>query len=259
MRTDPGALLRTLAFGDLDTGTWGAVWSQGDARPALLSLGSGSGAVTRQVSIVGSGEDDEWRLEGDGVELTFTARARAAVAPIAGAQIGGFEQLCEVGGRFVIGADEHELHQCPGRRGARIPKVELARVQSAREVSAWFGPGDAFALLALRPLGAAGHGQDLVGAALLDSGGAVTLTDPRLSSTYDAAGRATRASVELWLGPPDNEQYPRRATGEALGPAGEAVDAGGERLDPGLELHTALWRWRSGAHEGAGVYVLARF
>lgn len=258
MRARTAPSLRTLAFGDLDAGIWGAAWSQGDARPAVLSLGSGVSVVTREVTIEGSAEADDWRLTGDGVELVLTPRAQAPLVPIVGSEIDGFEQFCEVRGRFVIGADEHELHQCLGRRGARVAKAGLQRWESAREVSAWFGPGDGLALLALRPHGAAGHEEDLLGAAWLDSGAALAIADPRLSTTYDAAGLPARASVEVWLGAQESEQYPRRATGEAVNPRSQAVDPRGEWSDPGLELHTALWRWRSGAHEGAGVYLLAR-
>ncbi|MGI8903539.1 MAG: hypothetical protein ACR2IP_07755 [Solirubrobacteraceae bacterium] len=273
MRARATLSLRTLAFGDLDTAIWGAVWSQDDARPAVLSLGSGAGVLTREVSIDGSGEDAAWRLVGDGVDLTFTPRTGVALAPLAGAATAGFEQLGEIDGRFAIGADEHELHACPGRRGTRVAKVGLERLESVREVSAWFGADEALALLALRPRGAAGHEQDLLGAALLDCGAAVTLADPRLSTTYDAAGLPARASIELWLGEPEGEQYPRRAAGEVVEPQATLLDPRGgggdpraedsvppgKRSDPALELHTALWRWRSGGREGAGVYMLALF
>ena len=52
-------------------------------------------------------------------------------------------------------------------------------------------------------------------------------------------------------GPEPDQQYPRRASGEALGARAHA-------LAGGLELKAEPFRWHSRGREGAGMYVLAR-
>jgi hypothetical protein len=88
-----------------------------------------------------------------------------------------------------------------------------------------------------------------VTAAVLDSEAPAPVADPRFSTTY-SAGRPIRSSLELWLGQEEDE-YPRRAAGEALGPC--ASGNGG-----GVSVQASLFRWHSRAREGAGVYILAR-
>ncbi len=77
--------------------------------------------------------------------------------------------------------------------------------------------------------------------------------DPRLSTTYRADGSPSRAGVELWLdvGGETQEQYPRRAAGEALA-------AGVAAASDGLNVEAHALRWHSRGQEGTGVYVLAR-
>ncbi|MDQ2760232.1 MAG: hypothetical protein M3Y17_07295 [Actinomycetota bacterium] len=258
--------LRTLAFGDLDGRTWGAVWSQEDDRQALVSIGTASGVFNGQVTIEGSGVAQPWRLRGAGVELVVTPRGESAIASIEELGITGFEQLCSVQGTCVIGETdrtEHDVH-CPGRRGARTTTIDFARLDSVREVSAWLGPGDGLWLLALRPRKSAGHGHDLVAATLFEAGVAVPIADPRLSTTYGAGGLPMRASIELWLGAQDGETYARRGVGDVAGPQSESVgpraevsEPWSEMVVPGIKLDCAPLRWRSAGREGAGVYLLA--
>ncbi len=256
-----GTELRTVAFGGLDADIWGAAWSCGanGHGHAMVSIGAGSGVFEGQVAIDGYGEAQPWQLSAPGVELVITpqgAPAIAAAASIDEAPTTGCEQLCGVRGALVIDGAEHDV-QCPGLRGARTIEVTLARLESVREVFAWFGPGDGLGLLALRPLGSAGHEHDRVAAALFEGGGAVPVTDPRLSTTYGASGLPTRASIELWLQAHEGEAFPRRAVGEVSGPWGKMTAAQDERPGPTIVVSCAPLRWRSKGREGAGVYLLA--
>jgi hypothetical protein len=116
-------------------------------------------------------------------------------------------------------------------------------------------------VLAARPPGAAGHGEDLVTGSLFEQGQAVTIETSRLSTTYNANGIPARASVELWpvsdlenaAGGDDEpaEPRPRRAAGEAIPPI---ASRSGRQLD----VHAALFRWHAQGRQGNGVYVLAR-
>jgi hypothetical protein len=90
----------------------------------------------------------------------------------------------------------------------------------------------------------------VVTAAVLDLQDSAAVADARVSTTYDRAGWPIRSSFELWLGQAE-EEFPRRAAGEALGPhASHAA--------PGLDVQASLFRWHSRGREGAGVYLLAR-
>ena len=116
-----------------------------------------------------------------------------------------------------------------------------------------FGPDDAVALTALRQRRASGHGGDLVVATVFDPTGAVAVADPRLSTTYAADGTPLRAGMELWLDVAEDsdEQYPRRAAGEATGlRAAATVD--------GLSVSAHAFWWHSRGTDGAGVYLLAQ-
>jgi hypothetical protein len=241
--------LHTIAFGDLDTGSWGAAW--GGSEP-LLTVGDRSGSRTLSATVDGSRADGEWRLSADGVSLLLAPVGEPAPT---GGEDDGFDQLCRVTGRFELDGSAREVDSL-GRRGTRPREVDLKRCDSVRDVSAWFGPDDGvadegIAVVAMRANGAHGHEADVVTAALVEANGPVAVADPRLSTTYDAAGLPISASLELWLDE-EGEQYPRRAAGEAVGtPACLAHD--------GLDVVARLFRWHSRGREGAGVYLLVRF
>jgi hypothetical protein len=87
--------------------------------------------------------------------------------------------------------------------------------------------------------------------------GSAAVEDPRLSTTYAADGWPWRAGLELWLaaageGGGDSErQYPRRASGDAVGGRAQAEDGA-------LTLRAQPFRWHSRARVGTGMYLLAR-
>jgi hypothetical protein len=238
--------LRTVAFGDLANGVWGVAW--GDTEP-VLAIGAPQlpEAPARSLADIGGfAADERWIVRSEGLELTVSPDSDAATS----AAIAGFDQLCRVHGRAVIDGAEHEL-DLPGRRGSR-PELDLARLDSVRDVAAWFGSGDGLALTSLRPRGAKGQDRDVVSAGVFEHGAAIAVSDPRLSTTYTADGHPIRVGLELWLDAEESdEQYPRRAAGERTGGSVALQRAG-------LELEAYALRCRSRGEEGVGVYVLAR-
>jgi hypothetical protein len=240
--------LRTLAFGD--DSVWGASWCSDSGGAALTALGDGS--QTMSMLGVGLSEDGadasgEWRLEATDVALVASPAGELVDVRAAEDGLEGWDQLCRVTGRF----GEHEV-DCLGLRSSLADGVDLTRFASIRAVSVWFGPEEAFALTAFRPRKAKHHDDDLLAAAVLAAEGAPAVEDPRLSTTYGADGWASRAGLELWLaGSEPDQQYPRRASGEAVG--ARALIAAGE-----LELMAEPFRWHSRSREGTGMYLLAR-
>ena len=253
--------VRALAFGDLETGVWGAAWMPDAVAAPSIALGTGSGAAVVSATVDGSDVETEWRLRAPGADLVVSP----AGEPVreGGAQ-DGLDQLCRLSGHLELDGEAHSV-DCLGWQAARRLAVEPDRLESFRQVSAWFEPGEGVALLALRPHKARGQDSDVIAAAVLEPDLAGTISDPRLSTTYRDDGNPTRAGIELWIveeggdgaepnGAAEPEQaggreYPRRAAGEALGPQADW------ELN-GFHLHAELFRWHSRGRDGAGVYLL---
>lgn len=241
--------LRTVAFGNLDTGLWGAAVATGD-QPAVAVIGAGDGAQAVEVALDGTSSGDAWTLAGDGVELMITALGE----PVTGAGASdpgqeGFDQLCRVDGRLTRDGREQEVSTL-GVRGTRGTTLGAGGFGSMRDVAVWFEQGDGMSLAAFRPAGAKGHDSDVVSASVLGAESAGPVEDPRLSTTYAGDGWVSRAGLELWLGGEEDQQMLRRAAGEAVGARASASSAD-------LELQAALFRWHSGGRDGTGVYLLA--
>jgi hypothetical protein len=237
--------MRTLAFGDLAAGVWGAAWLSGDR--GFVCLGGPEARTLPAARLEAAHDEDEWRLLDDGTELTASPLGERVALTDGDGAPAGFEQLCRVRGRLTLDGSARDV-DCLGRRGART--VELDGSDSLRDVSAWFEPDAALAVVALRPPRARGHDADVVTAAVIDAESRAAVAEPRFSTTYDPAGAPIRSSFELWLGQAEDE-YPRRAAGEAVGPRAS-------QRDGGLEVQALLFRWHSRAREGAGVYLVAR-
>jgi hypothetical protein len=246
--------LRTLAFGELEPdAAWGAAWIEAPDGPAVTALGAGAGEVSlATLGLAASGDGEEWRLHDDAAELLVAPAGEVVAAHAAGNGIEGHDQLCRVSGRFVRDGAEHTV-DCLGLRAWWPGTIDLGRYESIRAVSAWFAPDEGLALTAFRPRKArANHASDVLAAAVIAADGASPVEDPRLSTTYDDAGWPLRVGLELWLaGEEPERQYPRRASGEAMGARVEA-------LEGALELRAAPFRWHSRGRDGAGMYVLAR-
>lgn len=226
--------LRTLTFGDLSSGFWGAAWELGDGQPGLALVQDGVVQATLTA---------DWRLEGDGVELETSPNCE-------------HEGLVTVRGRFLIGGVEQAI-DCLGRREV-LSGLDPTSCDSIRDVSAWFGPEDGISVVAARPAGSRGHEDDVMAAWAFEAGQPVPIEEPRLSTTYDGDGVPIRAGLELWpevVEEGDEEEppvtHPIRAAGEAAGAV--ASTAAGP-----LTVQARLFRWHARGLEGAGVYVLAR-
>jgi hypothetical protein len=243
------AILSTVSFGGLDTATWGTVFGPGDG--AFLAAGDGERAGIVQVALAAAQETGEWRLEGDRATLVVAPAADAVTVPAADGGSNGIAQLCRVSGRLRLDGSEHEV-DVPGLRTRGGQPLELDRFRSIRTVSTWFHSGEGFVLTALRPRKARAHDDDVMTAAVLGPKASAPVADPRLSTTYSADGWPVRAGLELWLGEEEEEQYSRRASGEATGL--HARGAAGE-----LELRAQRFRWHSRGKDGAGAYLLAQW
>jgi hypothetical protein len=238
------ALLRTLAFGNLEHGPWGAMWCIASPVTLIGTAASSSALQLRGAGLTGSHDTEQWQLSSDEVELEVHGEGDAAH----NSAEKGFDQLCRVRGRAILAGAELTVDSL-GVRSVRGP-LDIHECDSIRDVSAWFEPGEGIALFASRPRKTRGHGRDTVTASVLDPDGPAAVEDPRLSTTYRADGAPARAGLELWL-TGEAEQYPRRAAGEALAPPAQV-------LEQDFEIVAQLLRWHSRGREGAGVYLLAR-
>jgi hypothetical protein len=153
-----------------------------------------------------------------------------------------------VSGTLSVAGSERAV-ECVGIRNAAA-ELRIGRVHSLRALSGWFDADHGLTLLALRPVASKGQEGDLVAATLFEPEGWTTVEEPRMSTTYRAGDRPSRASLELWVGEGD-EQYPRRAAAEA---AGEGASV--QRDD--LTLLVTPLRCHTRGLDGAGVYLLAR-
>jgi hypothetical protein len=234
------AAVRTLAFGDLDSGVWGAALHDGSS---LLVLGTPDGArsVSPSMSVEGVGAAERWLMASEDLELVIEPDSEPP--PGDG---DGFDQLCRVTIRLAAEPREFE---CPGTRWFR-PELDLGRFDSLRALGASFAPGEAIAVFSLRPVDQAGHDADLVSASVFEKDSSAPVGDARLSTTYAADGVPSRVSIELWQGEGEDE-FPRRAAGEAVG-HGAVADHGSR------ELRAELFRVFSRDVEAAGVYLVAR-
>ncbi|MGH2858115.1 MAG: hypothetical protein ACRDMJ_11605 [Solirubrobacteraceae bacterium] len=235
--------LRALLFGEVDGGLWGVAVA---APEPVVMLCDREGASLVPAGISWTAEERGWRLTGGGLELDVEPGGEGTALPD-GEELGGFQELCRVRGTALLGAAQRPL-DCIGTRCV-VDGLAPGVFATARAVAGWFADDDAFMLLALRSAAGARHADDLVAATLFDPEGWVAVADPRLSTTYAASGQPSRTNLELWVGDGENE-YPRRAAGEAAGPGLSSTVGDLKLCGTPLECH-------SRGHEGAGVYLLA--
>lgn len=118
-----------------------------------------------------------------------------------------------------------------------------------RSAAILFEPASSFVLAASAPAGAAGHGDEDIGCLAFrgEPLAAAAIERTRLSTTYDAAGLARHAGIELWES--DDAEYPLRIGGEAL-TNGELAHPGGQRS------RVAFMAWHSESRHAVGVYAI---
>ena len=268
----------TVSFGDRAAGRYG-----------LLRIGLGAGPHASALALLFSGRDvaaahaagqipiaalsfapaelddtgidtvepfERWRARfsddgGGGFDLDVEALSPPLAVGAPAADLEGYEQLCRVSGIVRSAAGEQRI-DCLGQRGHSWGSPDWDRISLTRSLSAWLDENTALALSAVRPAGAASHGEEEMSAVLVepveDRVLAQYLADPRLSTTYDGAGRQRRASLELWES--EDSDYPRRASGAAL--CGTSLELGRLRLD------CAFFEWHMEGRAGVGRYDVLR-
>jgi hypothetical protein len=255
--------LRTLAFADLDAGLWGFALGPLDDQKLCAHIGmiDREAATGGTAGVEGLGTGEPLRLTGAGSVLTFSpaADSPAVLSSVEGAE--AVVEVCSVRGTVLLDGTEHAV-DCLGQRGTRALSLELGELGSLRDLTAWFSPGDALALMSLRPRRTKGHDRDLAATVLLEEGCVLPVQEPRLSTTYTLDGAPLRASLEMWLEEPEEPEgdgseepparhFPRRAAGEKIGAAARLGAAG-------LDVQAELFSWQMRGLNGAGVYALAR-
>jgi hypothetical protein len=113
-------------------------------------------------------------------------------------------------------------------------------VDCVRVLSGWIDDGRAIAVAALRPAGAAGHGDEAIGGAMLDDEGAHALAEVLLSTELGPDSAVRRVGLELHA---EESEIPLRVAGDATG-ASTGVEAGLRKRRVTLALRLA---GRSGA------------
>lgn len=242
--SSPPTLL-TFAFAAPGEELWGTGWFPQTGAPGALVLVDGRDTAGLVAEL--ADDDGTWQVRAPGLEIAI-ADSGDPVPLMAGSETSGFTQLATVTGAATVAGRALEV-QADGRRSAHTSPDDLVRYDSVREVSGWFEGAEAVSLIALRPRRAKGHEQDIVAAAVIEAETPPAITDPRLSTTYDATGRPARVNLELWTDDP--EQFPRRMAGEATEHEAQATGAG-------WELTAELLRCHSRGQDGRGVYLLAR-
>jgi hypothetical protein len=242
-------VVRAVAFGNPDGSVWGAGLDAGV--PAVIASG-GADPVT--VMLAWNVDSPEWDLSGDGIALTVSPASEPqppaaddeSPAPAAAEPEpawSGRQELCRVAGTV----DGVEI-DCVGVR-TELTQVRPGELGTVRGFSAWVSAEEAVTLLALRPGSEAHHERDLVAATVFEPDRWMISHDPRLSTTYDDDGHPTRATLELWIKQGERE-FPRRAAGEAAGPAVAVAGDDATLLVQPLRCHAR-------GSDGAGVYLLA--
>ncbi len=178
-----------------------------------------------------------------GFELEFEAASPPAEYEEDAGGMAGHERLCRVRGT----AAERPI-DCLGQRGRSWGTADWSRIASTRSVGAWLEDGPSVVYSAVRPTGADSHADESRWGALLDADGAVAMSDPRISTTYDGDGHQRRAGLELWVG--DEDDYPRRGAGQIL--CGSTVELGQ------LVLDCAFFGWTLDGRAGVGRYDVLR-
>jgi hypothetical protein len=172
---------------------------------------------------------------GDHFDLRFEPVAEPA-------RLTGLETtLCAVTG--TVGAVEVD---CLGTATETTRPPEWSELDAVRGLTAAFSRERAVFVLARRPRGVFGHGQELVDAKILIDGELADVEDARLSTVYDGEGRQRNAGLELWL---PGEDFPRRLSGVA--------EAGASLSLEGLRVNAAVFTWHMEGRTGSGAYELA--
>jgi hypothetical protein len=187
-------------------------------------------------------EGPDIEANGDGVTARLAGELDLAVEPISEPA-----DLGELSVRLarVRGEAAGRKVDCLGTLAETSTPPRWEELDAVRTVSVLVDEQHALLLLAKRPRGALGHGQEHVTATLLDEGIFKPVEEARLSTVYDGDGRQRSAGLELWL---PGEEFPRRGSGLVTAGSSLALDE--------LQVHAAVFRWRLDGREAIGAYEL---
>ena len=190
-------------------------------------------ALPEGLSIEPSGEG--WHAELPGA-LSLDLEALAGEADLGDVRARVVRVRGEAAGRRVDGLGTlSETHVAP----------RWEELDAIRSISALVDERHALLVLARRPRGAVGHGDEQVTAQLIEDDAMLAVEEARISTVYDGDGRQRSAGLELWV---PGEDFPRRGSGQVI--AGSSLDLNG------LHVHAAVFRWRLDGREGIGAYEL---
>lgn len=208
----------------------------GTIRSALTLLFEGKQARAERTTAVIERSEGGWSARvADEVEVSFTPSSDEI-------ELGGSAlTICSVEGR--VGSTSFTGL---GTAAETRKPPEWRELDNLRAISAVFSPDLAALAIARRPRSAAGHGDELITAALLEAGEARRPEDARISTVYDGSGRQHTSGLELWF---PGEDYPRRLFG--------TVQAGTSLELDGLFIHAAVFNWRMEGNAGVGMYELS--
>lgn len=253
--------IHTLVFADQEASWWGMCWLPAEGGSGSLAWhGEGStGLVAAELRP--AADTGPWRLEGDQVSLAFTASGPPGRGGSAQSGIESGDRLCEVSGTLTVDGHDQEI-DCLGWRARTSGDFQLREIDSFRQTYGWFDETDGLGLVALRPRKSRGHDADLIASVVLEPEPAPQITDPRLSSTYDASGDPARVGLELWFEEEEpldeSEHTEERRFPRRVAAAGEAI---GDTLTWQVEefqLRGLPLRWHSHGRDGVGAYLLGR-
>jgi len=120
-------------------------------------------------------------------------------------------------------------------------ELDWDQLEAVRVLTARLGDGRGLALVALRPAGARGHGDDAVAGLLIADGETESLAEALISTEYGPDRRVRRVGLELY----------RHEDGLALRVAADAT-ATEERDEGGVRRERVALRVRAG-EPGAGI------
>lgn len=146
----------------------------------------------------------------------------AAIARMAGVQ--RYSQLCEARGTAVVNGTHRTVDAFAIRSHTWGAPGEAGRT---RFLTAASEDGTLLTIAALRPQGARGHGDELIGGQMFRAGGdgepqVQAFETVRLSTVFDERGLPAKAGVELFR---PGDELPSRLSGAAVGAIAGDVDA----------------------------------
>jgi hypothetical protein len=218
-----------LSFFDPDRELYGTVRSGA----TILFQGRRPAAHAEEAQI--TADAGGWSAELDGrLSLLLTPLAPEVELGLVAASV------CRVSGQ--VGGDAVD---CLGTVAITREPPRWEELDALRTISALVDSGNALFVLARRPRGAAGHGEEQVRAVMVRDGEPLEIEDARLSTVYDGDGRQRSAGLELW---PVGEEFPRRGSGQVIAGSSLELEA--------VRVHAAVFRWNIEGREGVGAYEL---